>query len=346
MANAERTSEIATRSADSQAPEKSHAAGSRLGRRVVVRILANFATLVIISFLVFVVMSFKTPENVARSVLGRDVSQQQLDAFIAKNQLDAPLVHRYAIWASKAVTGNFGESLLTGRPVSKEIQTRLVRTVLLAAIGGTLGVALGVFIGVMQARRFGSKFDVGFTGANLGIAAVPEFLVAMLLYLVFVIWLKWFPTQSGFAFSFGGLWDRVLTLILPAVTVALLVMPHVARLTRATTVEALSAPYVDAARLRGLDRRTVVWDHAFRNSAVPVVSAIGLAMTYAVSGLLTVEVVFGFPGIGSLLIQTLASGDVLVSQGIILVFAVIIISINILVDIATFWLNPRLRYVQ
>lgn len=321
-------------------------AGKRVAFRIVVRISANLATLAIISFLVFVVMSFKTPEDVARSVLGREVSHEQLDAFIEKHQLNAPLVERYAVWAAGAVGGNFGESLLTGRPVSKEIRTRLSRTVLLAAIGGTLGVAMGVFIGVLQARRFGSKFDVAITGANLGVAAVPEFLVAMLLYLVFVIWLKWFPTQSGLAFSFGGLWDKALTLILPAATVALLVMPHVARLTRATTVEALSAPCVDAARLRGLDRRTVVWDYAFRNSAVPVVSAIGLAMTYAVSGLVTVEVVFGFPGIGSLLIQTLGSGDVLVSQGIILVFAVIIISINLLVDIATFWLNPRIRFTE
>ena len=145
------------------------------------------------------------------------------------------------------------------------------------------------------------------------------------------------------AFSFGDFWARAITFVLPAATIALLLMPHIARVARVATSEAFAASYVGAARLRGLNERQVKWDHAFRNAAVPLVSVIGLNLVYAISGVLVVDYLFGFPGIGSLLVAAIGSGDVLTTQGIIMMFAVIITLINISVDIVILWLNPRLR---
>jgi peptide/nickel transport system permease protein len=172
---------------------------------------------------------------------------------------------------------------------------------------------------------------------------MPEFLIGIALYLVFVIWLGWFPTQASMAFSFGSVTDRAVTYVLPSATIALLLMPHIARVARVATAEAFKANYVDAARLRGLSERRVRWDHAFRNAAVPLVSVIGTNLVYSISGVVVVDYLFGFPGIGALLVAAIGSGDVLTVQGIIMLFAVIIAAINICVDLAILWLNPRLR---
>jgi len=205
------------------------------------------------------------------------------------------------------------------------------------------GVTGGILIGVFLAQRKGTPTDIRCVTILLVLASMPEFLIGIALYLVFVVWLGWFPTQSGMAFSFGDVWARAVTFVLPAATIALLLMPHIARVARVATSEAFAASYVGAARLRGLNERQVKWDHAFRNAAVPLVSVIGINLIYALSGVLVVDYLFGFPGIGSLLVTAIGSGDVLTTQGIIMMFAVIITLINIVVDIVILWLNPRLR---
>ncbi|WP_075217122.1 ABC transporter permease [Mongoliimonas terrestris] len=316
----------------------------RLLKPIATRLGANVVTLIVISMVTFGLMNLKAPEDVARSVLGREVSAAQIADFVAKNGLDAPVAVRYVDWISRFAIGDFGHSIVTGRPVSNDVLTRLNRSLTLAALGSLFGVAAGIVIGVQLALRAGSKADFRVVTGLLVIASMPEFLIGIALYLVFVVWLGWFPTQAGMAFSFGDAWARAMTFVLPAATIGLLLMPHIARVARASAIEAFASPYVDAARLRGLSERQVSWDHAFRNAALPLMSVIGVNLVYAVSGVVVVDFLFGFPGLGALLVASIGSGDVFTTQAIVMMFAVVIVVINIAVDLAMLWLNPKARF--
>lgn len=296
-----------------------------------------------VSAITFLLMNLKKPEDIARSVLGREIANDQIAHFVARHQLDRPVHVRYFEWIGNLLRGDLGNSIVTGRPVSADVFTRLQRSLALAGIAALFGVTGGVMFGVFLAQRVGTTTDFRCVTILLVLASMPEFLIGIALYLVFVVWLGWFPTQSAMAFSFGDFWVRAVTFVLPAATIALLLMPHIARVARVATSEAFAASYVSAARLRGLNERQVKWDHAFRNAAVPLVSVIGINLVYAISGVLVVDYLFGFPGIGSLLVAAIGSGDLLTTQGIIMIFAVIITIINISVDIVILWLNPRLR---
>jgi peptide/nickel transport system permease protein len=296
-----------------------------------------------VSVITFLLMNIKKPEDIARSVLGREITNDQIAHFVGRHQLDRPVHVRYFEWIGDLLKGDLGNSIVTGRPVSDDVFTRLQRSLTLAAVAALFGVTGGVLFGVFLGQRMGTATDFRCITILLVLASMPEFLIGIALYLVFVVWLGWFPTQSAMAFSFGNFWVRAVTFVLPAATIALLLMPHIARVARVATSEAFAASYVSAARLRGLSERQVKWDHAFRNAAVPLVSVIGINLVYAISGVLVVDYLFGFPGIGSLLVAAIGSGDLLTTQGIIMIFAVIITIINISVDIVILWLNPRLR---
>lgn len=315
----------------------------KLVSQVALRLAANIVTLFLVSLVAFLLMNFKAPEDIARSVLGREITPAQIARFVERNQLDRPMHTRYLAWMGGLIRGDLGKSIVTGRAVSADAMTRLGRSLILAGIAAVLGVGGGILVGVFLAQRIGTRTDFRLVTSLLVLASMPEFLVGIALYLVFVIWLGWFPTQSSMAFSFGGFTARAVTFVLPAATIALLLMPHIARIARVATSEALGSLYVDAARLRGLGERRVRWDHAFRNAAVPLVSAIGTNLVYSISGVVVVDYLFGFPGIGALLVASIGSGDALTVQGIIMLFAVIVAVINIGVDLTLLWLNPRLR---
>lgn len=315
----------------------------RLFLQVATRLGANIVTLVVVSVVTFTLMNIKKPDDIARSVLGREASPDQISVFVESNKLNRSTAVRYLEWVGDLSRGDLGHSIITGRPVSKDIFARLGRSLTLAAIAVVLAVAGGISVGVYLAERKDTKTDFRMVTCLLVLASMPEFLIGIALYLVFVVWLQWFPTQSAMAFSFGSLWDKAFTFVLPSVTISLLLMPAIARVTRAATAEALGASYVHAARLRGLSERVVRWDHAFRNAAVPLANVVGINMVYAISGVLVVDYIFGFPGIGSLLVSAIGSGDIFTSQGVIMMFAVIIVLINLSVDIVILWLNPRLR---
>jgi len=315
----------------------------RLLQQIATRLSANALTLLVISIVTFLLMNAKAPEDIARSVLGREITREQIARFVERNGLDRPLEARYAAWMGNFIRGDLGKSIVTGRPVSADAMTRLGRSLTLAGLAALLGIGGGILIGVFLSQRIGTRIDFRLVTSLLVLASMPEFLIGIALYLVFVIWLGWFPTQASMAFSFGSVTDRAVTYVLPSATIALLLMPHIARVARVATAEAFKANYVDAARLRGLSERRVRWDHAFRNAAVPLVSVIGTNLVYSISGVVVVDYLFGFPGIGALLVAAIGSGDVLTVQGIITLFAVIIAAINICVDLAILWLNPRLR---
>jgi len=318
--------------------------GRRIANTIFQRIVANAIVLLIISAVTFALMNFKAPEDLARSVLGREVSSEQIAAFVRSNNLDANFVERYLSWISGVFAGDLGTSLITRRAVSAVVSDAIGRSLTVAMLGAFLGVCSGVLAGVFLGVRVGSKTDIRMVTALLVIASMPEFLIGIALYMLFVTWLGWFPTQAAFAFSFGSASERAMNYILPAATIALLLLPHVARVTRVTMAEAIDAPYVVAAKLRGLSQVQTKWNYAFRSAAASLISVIGVNLVYAISGVVVVEYLFGFPGVGSLLVEAIGAGDSVTVQAVIMIFAIFVIIINVSVDIIIVILNPRLRY--
>ncbi|MDI5930012.1 ABC transporter permease [Rhizobium leguminosarum] len=308
------------------------------------RLVANILTIIVISVLVFLLMNFKGPNEIAISILGRDASQEQLTVFIQSNRLNLPISQRYLSWIGHAMMGDFGTSVSTGRAVLDDVFPALQVSATLAFFSALVGIGFGIVIGVFLAVRAGSKSDFRIVVGLIALAALPEFIVGICLYLIFAVFLGWLPSENSFAFSFGTFGDRVVAFILPTLTLAALIVPQVARVTRAAMTEALASGYVSSARLRGLKERQIVWDHAFRNASVPLAGVLGLNVAFAMTGTLSVETVFGLPGLGSMLVSSIASGDVFTTQTIIMIFAVLIAVVNIFVDLAVLALNPRLRF--
>lgn len=312
--------------------------------RMLGRLLSNFATLLILSAISFVLLNFKGPKEIAVSSLGREASAAQIDVFVKDHNLEESTPVRFLSWSLAVVQGDFGRTIVTGQPVADVIAPRVIRSVVLATIGVLIGIVSGIVVGTLLARRFGSPADLRGTSALLLLASVPEFLIALMIYSIFSVWLEWVPAQSSFAFAFGSAADRAMAYILPALSIALIILPHISRVTRATMSEAFRSQYVMSARLRGLPEYKVVWQHALINCTTPILSAIGLSLVYAFSGAVAIEYLFGFPGMGTLLVESIGSGELFTTMSLLLVFGVLVAVTNIAVDVVIYSLNPRVRF--
>jgi peptide/nickel transport system permease protein len=299
-------------------------------------------TLLVISMLVFAGTNLRPPEDVARQALGHAVTETQLQTFIAEEGLDRPLPARYADWLGDFVQGNWGTSAVTGRPVRPAILPRLWRSLLLALVAAMVAAPVSVLLGISMARRRARRSDVAANVFLAGVSALPEFAVGLLLTTVFAVTLGWLPVDST-ALTFGSTEDKVLAYVLPAATLVILVVPYIARVTRAAVTDTLQASYTRAAVLRGLHPRIVLWDFAVRNSAVPILNAIAINFIYMLGGVIVVENVFGFPGIGQLLVQSIGRADVITVQAAALSIGAIVILVNMSTDLLAVYFTPKLR---
>jgi peptide/nickel transport system permease protein len=226
--------------------------------------------------------------------------------------------------------------------VRDDVLRRLKNTLLLSLIALAFALPLSIALGVYMARRAGSRRDLGLLTGSVALAALPEFVVGIGLLFIFAVQLEWLPVEST-ALSFGTVREQVLAYVLPALTLVLAMLPHISRITRAAARESLAAPYIKAAALRGLGTRRIVWDYGMRNAAVPVVNAVAINIVYLLSGVIVVENVFAFPGVGQLLVESVASGDVVMVQAIALVMGAMFISLSLLADALVVYFNPRLK---
>jgi peptide/nickel transport system permease protein len=301
-----------------------------------------FLTLFVISLVTFAATNYKSPEEVARAALGREAAKVQLDAYLKEHGLDKPIYVRYANWLGDFVKGDFGTSPVTGRSVRDDIGPRFTRTLILSLVAIVVALPLSVGIGVFMARRIGKASDFALLIATVIVAAMPEFVVGIGLLMLFAVTLGWLPVDST-AISFGTLTEQAKAYVLPALTLVLAMVPHIARIARVSAREAFGAPFVQAAVLRGLSRRTVTWDHGMRNAAVPLVNAVAINIVYLLSGVIVVENVFAFPGIGQALVAAIGAGDVITVQAIALVMGAMFIAISLAADLLAVYFNPRLR---
>lgn len=301
------------------------------------------ATLLAISLVTFFGTSLKSAEELARASLGRDITADQVRAFAERHELDAPIVERYGRWLGNFARGEFGTSLVSDRPVREQVLPRLERTLMLALV--SLGVALpiGIALGVFAARRWGSRTDLSVNVAAVLLSAFPEFVIGLGLLMLFAVTLGVLPVDSSTGLAFGSLADKATAYVLPALTLVVASVPFIFRNTRVAAREALSAPYARAAVLRGLPRRTVVWKHAMRNAATPILNAAAINFVYLLGGVIVVENVFAFPGLGQALVAAVGNGDTITVQAIALIMGGMFIAISTLTDILALLLNPRLK---
>jgi peptide/nickel transport system permease protein len=285
------------------------------------------------------------PGDPAEIIAGLGASPQEVARIRTELGLDQPRLVQLARWYQGMARGDLGDSLLLGRSVSRAIVERLPVTLSLTAYALVLTLVVGVLSGVGAARRPGGWLDqLLMTVALLGVS-FPSFWLGLMLIVVFAVQLDWLPSGGyvPFSESVGG-WFRSATL--PAISLALLQIGLLARITRATMLEALGQDYVRTARTKGLSSAVVVWKHAFRNVLVPVVTVVGIIVSLLLSGSVVIETVYSVPGIGRLMASAVLRRDYPVIQGGLLVTAAGFVLLNLLVDVLYAYLDPRVRYVH
>lgn len=330
---------------DDETPTTPPAQGGVVGRGLRIlgtRLLPALLTLWLISIIVFA-STHVLGINVAMRVLGREATPEQLAEFNKAVGLDRPAVEQYGVWLWDFVRGDWGTSVVsTGRPIMDIVGPRLVYTLILALASIILALPLSIAFGIYLARPGSRIREVILSVTNVSVAAVPVFVVGIVLIYIFSVSLRLTPTASG-GLAFGSFADKVMVFILPTATLVISLLPHISRLTQVSVRETMSTPYARAAVLRGLPRRTITYRHLVPNAAGPIINVVALDLIWLIGGVIIVENVFGFPGLGTLLVQSIAAGDLLVVQAVAMVSGALFIAIGMAADILATVFNPRLR---
>jgi peptide/nickel transport system permease protein len=309
-----------------------------LGRRLLLVALV----MAIVSVLIFGVVQI-LPGDVAVMILGTSATPQDLAALRARLGLGRPAPLRYVDWIGGAVRGDWGTSLLYQVPVRPLVLERLGRSAVLGGLALAVAVPLAVGLGVASALRRGRLLDQAVALLTLVSVSLPEFIVGTVLILLLAFQFALLP-PSSLIDPEAGLWQAAPGLVLPTLTLVLSLLAHMTRMTRASMLEALEQPYVLAARLRGLRPRRVVLRHALRNALLPTVGVIAINIGYLIGGIVVVETVFAYPGLGRLMVDAVNHRDVPVIQMAALIIALTYALANLAADLAYAYLDPRIRY--
>jgi peptide/nickel transport system permease protein len=308
------------------------------------RLLWMIPILLGISVIVFSMMHL-APGDPAEAILGPRGTEELLRQARRELGLDQPLHVQYGQWVLNAVRGDLGKSYRLNRPVAPEVLDRFKNSALLAGIAFIIAVVIGMLAGCVSAVRRGGLLDNAVMAFTVTGISMPPFYLGMLLIILFSVKLDLLPT--------GGMYDvrqdpntsRLLVhLILPTLTLAAVPIAVIARIMRSSMLEVIGQDYIRTARAKGLRDRGVVGRHALRNALIPVVAVVGLQVGYLLSAAALVEVVFSWPGLGSLLVQSVVQRDLPLAQGAVLVIAVVYVVVNILTDLVQAWLDPRINF--
>ncbi len=298
------------------------------------RLVLTVPVLLGVATLVFALIHL-VPGDPAEAMLGESAPPADLADLRAKLGLDEPLLVQYGRFLEGLVRGDLGTSFRYNTPVTAEIGLRLGRTAQLALVAMAVAIVIALPLGIVGALYRGRAIDQAAMAVSLAGIAMPNFWLGPLLAIVFAVELGWLPVSGT------GSWRH---LVLPALTLGAALAAIVARMTRASLVEELNELYVLAARARGVSRGRAVLRHALRNSLIPVVTIVGLQLGAVLTGTIITETIFSWPGVGRLLIQAINFRDYPLVQGCILFIAVTYVAMNLLVDVAYAWLDPRIRY--
>ena len=305
------------------------------------RLTALMVTLLVASLLIFLLLEI-LPGDPAAVILGVGAQEDTLRALRAELGLDLPAPVRYLNWLGEVLQGDLGRSYTYNTPVQELLLNRVELSLPLALLAILLSTGIAIPLGVFAASRHRKVADTGIMGfAQLGVA-VPNFWFAILLILLFSVKLGWF-SAGGFAGWDAGWFPAFKSLVLPAVALALPQAAILARVTRSSVLETVQEDYIRTARAKGLSRSQALWRHAVRNALIPVVTILGLQLSFLLAGTIIIENVFYLPGVGRLLFQAIAQRDLMVVKNLVLVLAATVVLINFLVDLLYAVLDPRLR---
>ena len=305
------------------------------------RLLLGMLTLFIISVVIFGATEL-LPGDLARELLGQSATEETLAALREQLGLNESAPVRYWNWLTGVLHGDFGMSMATNKPISELVGTRLGNTLFLALYAAALAVPISLTLGVLAALWRNSIFDRASNALALTAISFPEFFVAYIL----ILWLA----QSGIFPSMVRMTEATTTLdflymaFLPALTLTLVVTAHMMRMTRAAIINLLASPYIEMARLKGMSPMRVVLRHAVPNALAPIINVVALNLAYLITGVVVVEVVFVYPGLGQLMIDAVTNRDIPVVQAIALIFACAYVLLNLLADVLSKITNPRLMH--
>lgn len=306
------------------------------------RLLATIPVMAVVAVVVFSLLRL-TAGDPAAIIAGDNATSADVAAIRARLGLDRPLLEQFVIWLGRLARGDFGESFFFKKPVSQLILDRVEPTLALSLATIALTVAFAVPLGVLAAWKRQTWIDRSVMGFSVLGFSVPVFVIGYLLIYVFAIELGWLPVQGyqRLADGVGGFVER---LVLPSVTLAVVFVALIARITRASVLEVLNADHVRTARAKGLAELPVLVRHVLRNAAVPIITVIGIGIAILIGGVVVTESVYGIPGLGRLTVDAVLARDYPTVQAVILVFSVVYVLINLLVDLSYTVLDPRIRY--
>ena len=312
-----------------------------IGRLVIGRVLSSLLTLLLVSLLIFAVLEI-LPGDVATRVLGRDATPESLAVVRERLNLDDPAYVRYLTWLGNLVQGDFGVSLISGRRVVDILGPRIFNTLLLSLYAFILYVPLATIPALIQAVRRDRAVDHTLSVATLVLLSIPDFLLATMLMIALVITVPLFPAISLVDESSSAR-EYLQAMTLPAVTLAIVMAVYAVRMLRDNLIEVLDSDYIRMAELKGVPHRRVVWRHALPNALVPTLNVTALNLAYLIGGVVVVERVFSYSGFGSLLVDALQLRDLPLIEATVMIAAGVYILANLLADIGSILLNPRLR---
>jgi len=306
------------------------------------RLLATIPAIAVVAVLVFMLLRL-TPGDPAAILAGDAASPEQIAQIRANLGLEEPLLVQFGIWLKQMALGDLGESFYFKIRVIDLIGQRLEPTLSLAALTIVIAVLVSVPLGVLAAWRFGGWFDRVLMGFSVMGFSVPVFVLAYILIWLLSVKLGWFPVQ-GYKRMADGFGPYIYHLILPAVTLSVIYIALIARVTRASVLEALGEDYIRTARAKGLLESQVLVKHALANAAIPIVTVIGIGIALLIGGVVVTESVYAIPGLGRLTVDAVLARDFPTIQGVILFFSLVYVLVNLLVDLSYVFFDPRIRY--
>ena len=309
---------------------------------IVGRILATIPVMAIVALFVFSLL-YIAPGDPAAVIAGDQASPADVERIRTSLGLDRPFLVRFGEWSWRLLGGDLGTSMFTGLPVTELIKQRLEPTLSLMVLTLVLAIVIAVPMGVVAAWKAGSWIDRLLMAFAVAGFSVPVFVVGYLLAYVFALSLDWLPVQ-GYTSLSKGVWPWLENLILPSIALGFVYIALIARITRATMLEVLSQDYVRTAKAKGVGQRSILFLHALKNAAVPIVTVIGIGVALLIGGAVVTESVFAIPGLGRLTIDAIVRRDYPVIQGIVLMFSFVYVLVNLAVDLIYTALDPRIRY--
>lgn len=303
------------------------------------RLLISLVLLVVMSMLVFAATQ-ALPGDIALMVLGRDATPAQVDRLRSALNLDAPVWQQYLLWAGHLLHGDFGTSFISQQPVGDIVTARIANTLVVVILSFALSIPVSLLVGVFTAVHADSLADRAVLLVSIALNALPEFVLALLLVLLLSVKVFHIFPPVALLSPEQSVWVQLPRVALPVLTLALLQMSYFYRLVRATMIDVLNSDYVEFARLKGMPQRVILWRHAIPNALVPAVQAAGTIFAISFGGVVVIEYVFAFPGLGTALAGAVGSRDIQVVQAITLTIAVIFFATNIVTDLITLVLTP------